>query len=161
MAPLGGSVTFIYCDDMDASTRFYEGALGLAPRHTKAGVRFYALCAGNSLGLVPSGESAVADAPCSRNEAGRDTAMLCLLTRSVDELFARAVRGGAAVVRAPSTMERYGIRSGVVRDPGGYLVEIQRFEDAAVHRRFVAARRGFLAGALAMLACGLALGAAL
>ena len=63
-------------------------------------------------------------------------------------------------MRAPSTMEKYGIRSGVVRDPGGYLVEIQRFEDAAVHRRFVAARRG-VAGALAMLACGLALGAAL
>ena len=149
MAKIDGSITFIYSDDMEASRTFYEDVIGLKVRCIKAGVLFFALPtegtrSGSSLGVVPSGQSAVPDAPRSRREAGKDTVMLCLLTHDVDGVFERAVAAAAGkpgaedvVVRAPSTMDKYEIRSGVVRDPSGYLVEIQRFESEQVHRQFV------------------------
>lgn len=146
---IDGSITFIYSDDMEASRTFYEDVIGLKVRCIKAGVLFFALPtegtrSGSSLGVVPSGQSAVPDAPRSRREAGKDTVMLCLLTHNVDGVFERVVAAAAGkpgaedvVVRAPSTMDKYEIRSGVVRDPSGYLVEIQRFESEQVHRQFV------------------------
>ena len=70
-------------------------------------------------------------------EAGRDTVMLCLLTGEVDAAFARAVDGGRAKVeQRPRLTPAFGIYNALLRDPDDYLVELQRFEDAAVQRAF-------------------------
>ena len=60
--------------------------------------------------------------------AGRDSVMVCLLTDDVDSCFRHiTMQGHCTVEQAPKRIERFGIYNALVRDPDGYLVEIQRF----------------------------------
>ena len=137
--PLVGSITFIYTHDMAASRKFYQEALELPVRSDKGPVVFYALPGtGSSLGVVEEGISAATTPPCSAKAAGRDTVMLCLLTDDVDGTHARALKHSAASVQLPRENARFGIYNALVRDPDGYLVELQTFLDPQEQSAFAA-----------------------
>jgi len=118
-------------------------------RADKGAVVFFALpraagaSSAASLGLVRQGvsastmDSSVMMSPCTAKSAGRDTVMLCLLTNSVDACAKRAVAGGRArVVQPPQANPRFGIYNALLRDPDGYLVELQQFLEPEEHARF-------------------------
>eukprot|EP00312_Isochrysidales_sp_CCMP1244_P006521 CAMPEP_0196673322 /NCGR_PEP_ID=MMETSP1090-20130531/2883_1 /TAXON_ID=37098 /ORGANISM="Isochrysis sp, Strain CCMP1244" /LENGTH=382 /DNA_ID=CAMNT_0042011079 /DNA_START=1 /DNA_END=1149 /DNA_ORIENTATION=+ len=134
---LSGSITFLYSSRLADARRFYSHDLGL-PLRRDGGVLFFALPGGAaSLGIVPEGTSAAASPPVSAVTAGRDTAMVCLLTDDVDGTFAKALAGGrCSAEQPPRATERFGIYNALLRDPDGYLVELQRFTDAAEQREF-------------------------
>lgn len=140
-AGLDGYITFIYTADASASRQFYETGLNLRVRCEVGPVLFYALPGrgGGSLGVVPEGVSAAESPPCSARTARRDTVMLCLLTRDVFGAVAQCTaRGGPRVrVEQPARENaRFGIYNALLRDPDGYIVEVQRFLDDAEHARF-------------------------
>ena len=63
--------------------------------------------------------------------------MLCLLTTSVDACVKRVVAGGrASIVQPPQANLSFGIYNALLRDPDGYLVELQQFLDPEEHARF-------------------------
>ena len=139
-AALDGTITFLYSADADASRRFYEVGLGLRVRADKGAVVFYSLPGrAASLGVVREGVSAAASPPRSARAAGADTVMLCLLTEEVDGCLAR-LRSlglpGVVVEQPPKANARFGIYNALLRDPDGYLVELQTFTDKAEHVRF-------------------------
>jgi len=136
---VSGTITFIYSQSTDESRRFYAEGLGLPVRSDKGAVVFYALPGdAASLGVVRQGLSAASTPPCSAKAAGRDTVMLCLLTESVDTVLRRAGALGHSVqvVQEPRINQAFGIYNALLRDPDGYLVELQQFLDADEHRRF-------------------------
>lgn len=140
---LDGTITFVYSRDVEASRRFYAEGLGLRVRSDKGVVVFYALPGrATSLGVVQEGVSAAVDPPCSAKTAGRDSVMLCLLTRDVEAVLGRCAAlalPGVTIEQSARANERFGIYNALLRDPDGYLVELQTFIDHAEHARFCAA----------------------
>ena len=53
--------------------------------------------------------------------------VLTLITDEVDAWFARLEARGVEIVKPPADNPPYRIYNAFVRDPNGYLVEIQRF----------------------------------
>jgi catechol 2,3-dioxygenase-like lactoylglutathione lyase family enzyme len=117
-------VTFVYTRDLEAATRFYEGALGLRLALDQGACRIYHTAPGAFLGVCRSegmGERAAEDAPV----------ILTLVTQDVDGWYARLVAQGVASVKPPQHNQQYNIYHCFLRDPEGYLIEIQRFLDPA------------------------------
>jgi LmbE family N-acetylglucosaminyl deacetylase/catechol 2,3-dioxygenase-like lactoylglutathione lyase family enzyme len=137
-----GAITFIYSERYEESQTFYRDAIRLEHRWQKGPATFFALPGGkNSLGIVQQGVSAAANPPCSARTAGRDSVMLCILVDDVDGAFDRVIEQvpGCPVVQRPMDNARFGIRNALVRDPDGYLVELQRFLDTPVQTLFCGA----------------------
>ena len=109
-------------------------------RSDKGAVIFYALPGkAASLGVVQEGVSAALQPPCSAKTLGRDSVMLCLLTRNVDAVLARCVAlalPGVEIEQPARATERFGIYNALLRDPDGYLVELQAFTEGVEHARF-------------------------
>ena len=137
---LDGTITFLYSRDLEASRQFYSKGLHLSVRSDKGAVIFYALPGkAASLGVVQEGVSAALQPPCSAKTLGRDSVMLCLLTRNVDAVLARCVAlalPGVEIEQPARATERFGIYNALLRDPDGYLVELQAFTEGVEHARF-------------------------
>ena len=112
-------VVFIYVDDLDRSTAFYEGALELPLVLEQAHCRIYRVSPGGFVGICRSG-----DRPTTP-----EGVIVTLVRDDVDEFCARLVEHGIALEQPPAPNERFAIYHAFLRDPDGYLVEIQRFDD--------------------------------
>ena len=118
--PIAQHITFLYTDDLEASARFYEGALGLELALDQGTCKIWRVCPGSFLGM------------CTRQEAARpDGVIFTLVTPEVDAWAARLRARGVEIEEGPAYNPDYDIYHLFVRDPGGYLVEIQRFEGQA------------------------------
>ena len=121
-APVTQQITFLDTDDLGRTADFYERVLGLRLARDQGACRIYHVCDGAYLGFCQrSGTSAVAP----RGAAA--VTVLTLITDDVDEWFRRVEGLGAEVVKPPADNPPYRIYNAFVRDPNGYLVEIQRF----------------------------------
>ena len=122
--PITQHITFLDTDDLARTAAFYEGAVGLRLARDQGNVRIYHVCAGAYVGFCQRAPGGGADV-APRGAAA--VTVLTLITETVDEWYERLVAGGAAVVKPPADNPPYRIYNAFVRDPNGYLVEIQRF----------------------------------
>lgn len=121
-APITEAITFFDIADLSRSHRFYAETLGFELVVDQGSCRVYRVVAGAYFGI------------CERpDDVTPGTVILTLVTDDVDAWFDRAVAAGAAVERAPAPNPHYAIYNAFVRDPDGYLVEIQRFDDPGWH----------------------------
>jgi catechol 2,3-dioxygenase-like lactoylglutathione lyase family enzyme len=121
-APVTQHITFLDTDDLGRTADFYERVLGLRLARDQGACRIYHVCHGAYLGFCQrTDRSAVAP----RGAAA--VTVLTLITDDVDGWFRRVEGLGAEVVKAPADNPPYRIYNAFVRDPNGYLVEIQRF----------------------------------
>lgn len=118
MKPLQAFITFCYTPDLAASRRFYEEGMGLELALDQGSCRIYRVAGTGFVGFCEKPDVAVPD-----------TVLLTFVTDDVDAWFDRAVASGATVDKAPVLNARFGIYHCFVRDPLGFIVEIQRFED--------------------------------
>ncbi len=118
-APIEGQITFLPTGDLSATDAFYQGLLGLPLVRDQGVCRIYASAEGAYLGF------------CDRGYAVPDSyrVVLTLLVDDVDGALARLRDRGAEVVSAPAHSQRYAALTAFVRDPNGYLVELQRFDE--------------------------------
>ena len=115
-----GFVTFCATDDLAATARFYEHVVGLDLALDQGTCRIYRVTPTAFVGF------------CARDDAPKpDGVILTLLTPEVDEVCDALCRRGAVIEKPPAFNPRYQIRHAFLRDPNGYLIEIQRFEDPA------------------------------
>jgi catechol 2,3-dioxygenase-like lactoylglutathione lyase family enzyme len=115
-------VTFLYTPDLERTSRFYEEVLGLPLILDQGSCRIYAAAPTAYLGVCQRD-----DLP---DQPGRDSSVIVtLVTDDVDGWYDRLQRQGVAFEKPPMLNPAYNIYHCFLRDPNGYLIEIQRFLD--------------------------------
>jgi catechol 2,3-dioxygenase-like lactoylglutathione lyase family enzyme len=114
-------VTFLYTCDLAATARFYEGVLGLKLELDQGDCRIYRVSRDGYLGF------------CQRQAAPEHSAgvIFTLVTQEVDEWYRYLSDRGVTFEKPPILNPRYDIYHCFLRDPNGYLIEIQRFLDSS------------------------------
>lgn len=112
-------VTFLPTADLDATTAFYEGVLGLRLARDQGLCRVYATGAGAFVGFCDRGYAIPVEY----------RVVVTLLVDDVHAAYAAVVAAGGASERAPAHSEQFRCTSCFFRDPNGYLVELQRFDE--------------------------------
>ena len=111
-------ITFCYTRDLKTTSEFYEKVLGLELALDQGGCRIYKVAGGAYLGF------------CEREKEGDKAGIiLTLVTEDVDGWYDRLVAHGVAAEHKPRQNPDYMIYHFFFRDPNGYMLEIQRFEN--------------------------------
>jgi len=114
-------VTFVYVADLERSASFYAGALGLKLTLDQGPCRIYRVTRDAFIGT------------CTRADAPRPDGVIMTLVvptrEDVDAWAEHLTRLGVALEKPPTYHETYDIYHVFIRDPDGYLVEVQVFED--------------------------------
>lgn len=114
-------VTFLHTDDLAATAVFYEQLLHLPLVLDQGVCRIYGINDVAFLGFCISAGSRLA--------AGNDSVILTLVSHEVDDWHAYLVEHGVDIEKPPTLNEKFNIYHCFLRDPNGYLVEIQQFLD--------------------------------
>jgi catechol 2,3-dioxygenase-like lactoylglutathione lyase family enzyme len=111
-------ITFCYTADFESTTHFYEKLLGLPLALDQGNCRIYRVLDGAFIGVC-------------RSDSAPDTdgVILTLVSDDVDGWWARLEERGVRFEKAPAFNPKFNIYHCFLRDPNGYLIEIQRFED--------------------------------
>ena len=115
-------ITFVYTRDIEASTEFYERKLELGKVYEHGGCKIYRASANGYLGVCYR-----QNAPEQPFDYENRNVIFTFVTDDVDGWFARLKERGVEPAYPPGASEEYGVYSGFIRDPNGYLLEIQRF----------------------------------
>jgi catechol 2,3-dioxygenase-like lactoylglutathione lyase family enzyme len=115
-------ITFLDTRDLARTADFYEGILGLRLARDQGTCRIYHVSGEAYLGF------------CQRPDAPTEPRglVLTLVTEQVDEWCAHLRRKGVEFVKEPAENPPYRIYNAFVRDPNGYVIEIQRFWEPLV-----------------------------
>lgn len=111
-------VTFCYTADLTTTARFYEDMLGLLPSLDQGRCRIYRVAPNAHLGFCTTADSRPTDG-----------VILTLVTDDVDGWFQRLGSRGVEFEHPPKFNPDFNIYHCFLRDPNGYLIEIQRFAD--------------------------------
>ncbi len=112
-------VVFIYVEDLDRSSAFYGDSLELPLVLEQAHCRIYRVSAGAFVGICESG-----DRPTTP-----EGVIITLVRDDVDGFCERLIERGIELEQLPAHNDRFAIYHAFLRDPDGYLIEIQRFDD--------------------------------
>lgn len=115
------AVTFVYTDDLDASASFYGDILGLELVLDQGACRIFRIAPEAYLGVCRRG----------RRAPQPDGVIVTLVTDDVDGWHDRLTTRGVVFEGPPRDNDDFRIRHCFLRDPAGYLLEIQRFDDPA------------------------------
>ena len=112
-------ITFLYTPDLASTSHFYEEIMGLDLALDQGTCRIYHTAPYAYLGV------------CERADAVIDPGniIFTLVTPDVDEWYLMLKEKGVQFEKPPDLNPRYQIYHCFLRDPNGYLIEIQRFED--------------------------------
>ena len=121
--PFDQQITFLYSADPDATAHFYESLLGLPLALDQGVCRIYRVAAGAFVGFCQRTDALAEDG------AGRSGVILTLVTDEVDAWYERLRAAGVAFETPPTLNPKFDIYHCFLRDPNGYLIEIQRFND--------------------------------
>ena len=111
-------IVFLATRDLPVTAAFYEKTIGLTLALDQGKCRIYQVAEAAFLGF------------CKKDETpARDGVIVTLVTRDVDKWYEQLRAKGVEFEKAPAYNPEYQIYHCFLRDPNGYLVEIQRFED--------------------------------
>lgn len=119
--PLEQQVTFLYTADLQQTADFYERLLGLPLVLDQGSCRIYRVHGDAFLGFCQH----LAAPP------GPEGVILTLVSQEVDQWAEYLQAQGVILEKPPTLYERFKIYHCFLRDPNGYLIEIQRFLDPA------------------------------
>ena len=117
--PIDQQITFLYTPDLVTTARFYEQIMDLELALDQGTCRIYHTGPHAFLGI------------CERVGAVIDSGnvIFTLVTPDVDGWYVMLKEKGVSFEKPPAFNPRYKIYHCFLRDPNGYLIEIQRFED--------------------------------
>jgi catechol 2,3-dioxygenase-like lactoylglutathione lyase family enzyme len=122
--PLDAQITFLYTRDLAATARFYEEIVALPLKLDQGNCRIYRVSSDGYLGFCQRD-----DAPQRLPAPDAHHVILTLITPEVDEWYHRLSGRGVVFEKPPAVNPKYNIYHCFLRDPNGYLIEIQRFLD--------------------------------
>ena len=117
-------IVFLRTNDMAATTHFYEEVMGLPLVVDQGHCRIYRVSSDGYIGF------------CTKADSPAKPAGVCftIVTADVDGWHQYLVAKGVAFEKTPVYDPKDNIYHCTLRDPNGYLVEFQRFSDAAWDR---------------------------
>lgn len=122
--PIDEQITFVYTDDLGKSADFYENILGLDLWMDQGTCRIYRVSSSGMIGVCQVGPGAK-----GRVSGGaQENVILTLVTSAVDDWYNYLRERGVQFEKAPEANPKYHIYHCFLRDPNGYLIEIQRFD---------------------------------
>ena len=121
MGAITGQISWVYTERLAPCVAFYRDALGLEVVLDAGAAMIFATSEGARIGVCETFEDRVVE-----SKGGMIT-LLVDGVAAVDAWFARLEAAGVDLQGAPATLERFGIYSFFVRDPNGYLIEVQCF----------------------------------
>lgn len=124
--PLTQQVTFLYTTDLEASIQFYEHTMELPLWLSQGNCRIYEVAPDALLGICQTGET---EAQRVLEDRKRGNVIFTFVTDHVDEWYTFLTDKGVEFEKPPAITEKYQIYNCFLRDPNGYLLEIQRFLD--------------------------------
>lgn len=111
------AIAFLHTSNLEATTRFYAGTLGLPLVRDQGVCRIFRATPSAYLGF------------CTHLDAPHpEGIILTLVAEDVDGWYERLRAQGVEFVKAPAHNPRYQIYHCFFKDPNGYLLEIQRFD---------------------------------
>lgn len=112
-------ITFIYTSDLKITTQFYEEILGLTLALDQGTCRIYHTAPNAYIGI------------CERVDTLIDPGnlIITLVTPDVDAWYEVLKMKSVTFEKPPQLNPHYQIYHCFLRDPNGYLIEIQRFEN--------------------------------
>lgn len=120
--PFEQFVTFLHTPDLEQTTRFYAGTLGLPLVRDQGVCRIFRAAPGAFIGF------------CTHLDAPRpEGIILTLVTNDVDGWYNRLLAQGLQFSKAPAHNPKYQIYHCFLKDPNNYLVEIQKFDQPLTH----------------------------
>lgn len=118
MRDFSAQITSCHTRDLSATAGFYEEIMGVPLTLDRGTCRIYRVAQRAYLGF------------CQRTDAGRpDGVILTPVTGDVDGGHRRPTALGVPCEKAPAFNPTYQIFQAFLRDPNGYPIEIQRFEN--------------------------------
>ena len=116
---LNHQITFFYTRDLTSTAHFYESIMGLPLARDQGDCRIYHVADSAYIGF------------CERAAAPEkpEGVIICLVTPDVDAWYNHLKAQSVSFEKAPSVNIDYNIYHCFLRDPNGYLIEIQRFLD--------------------------------
>ncbi len=114
---LQGQVMFLPTDNQQKIIDFYEGILGLELVRDQTLCRIYKTGPSSYLGFCDRGYSIPTDY----------RVVITLLIDDVDGVYKLLKDQGVVTESVPALSERFNVYQFFVKDPNGYLLEIQRF----------------------------------
>mgnify|MGYP003956746997 CR=1 FL=1 len=111
------SVSFFYTTDLSKTASFWEQRVGLEKVLDQGTCRIYRISNDGFIGF------------CLRESVQVADVIITLVTKKVDEWCERLSGRGVEFEKEPAFNSDYNIYHAFFRDPNGYLVEVQRFED--------------------------------
>ena len=115
-------ITFLPTFDLGETARFYEEILGLPLKVDQGVCRIYQVTQDGYLGFCQQSDEQPGELP-----SGTRQVILTLVTQRVDEWYAYLQDRGVPFEKPPAVNQKYDIYHCFLRDPNGYLLEIQRF----------------------------------
>ncbi|MBD2163624.1 VOC family protein [Calothrix membranacea FACHB-236] len=125
--PIDQQITFLYTQDLAVSARFYEDKLGFHLWLDQGTCRIYTVTGSGYLGLCQ--EDSILATKTNDKKSG---VIFTLVTQQVDEWYEYLQKQGVEFEKPPTFNEKYKIYHCFLRDPNGYLIEIQRFESPPI-----------------------------
>ncbi|KAA3660527.1 MAG: VOC family protein [Chloroflexi bacterium] len=116
-------VTFLHTDDLEKTAVFYQTILGLNLVLDQGPCRIYAVGRDAFLGFCRSAGTRLG------GDEQADPVILTLVSQEVDAWHTFLVEKDVPIEKPPTLNEKFNIYHCFIRDPNGYLVEIQRFLD--------------------------------
>ena len=113
-------ISWVYTRNIDASARFYGELVGLRCLRESEDTRLFLTAPTAAIGVCREFADRVVEP-----RGG----MISIVTADVDACYERLRINGASIDHPPRRLERFGIRSFFLRDPDGYVIEIQQFDD--------------------------------
>ena len=115
-------ITFLYTADLAASARFYGEQLGLPLVVDQGSCRVYRVNAAAFIGICTS-----ENAPTREEILAKRQLILTWVVTDVRARYEELCARGVNFESAPQTHSGFGVEHCFLRDPNGYLLEIQRF----------------------------------
>ena len=113
-------ITFFYTQDGAKTWAFYEQVVGLPLVLDQGGCRIYRVAGDAYVGF------------CERTGARpTDGTLFTLVTGEVDAWAEHFKANGVELLKAPQHNAEYKIYHFFAKDPNGYLIEVQKFDDPA------------------------------
>jgi catechol 2,3-dioxygenase-like lactoylglutathione lyase family enzyme len=119
--PIDHQITFLYTADLPQSARFYEEVLGLPLARDQGTCRIYQVSASAYLGICQRADALV--------DTERRIVIFTIVTPEVDAWYETLRARGVVFEKPPAVNPQYRIYHCFLRDPNGYLIEVQRFLD--------------------------------
>ena len=111
------SVSFYYTSDLHRSASFWEDKVGLELVLDQGACKIYRVSQDGFIGF------------CEQENPTAGDVIITLVTQDVDARCSLLKERGVTFEKPPTFNPKFNIYHAFFRDPSGYLVEIQRFED--------------------------------